>query len=351
VRAPGRVCLFGEHSDYLGLPVIPAAIDLNIEIEARPRRDSEIHVEYPDIDDSDVFSIDTEIDYRHRRDYLRSAFNLLFRRGVSPKHGWNLRIAGNIPIAAGLSSSSALSVASVMAFSTMAGCELEVQDLAETAYNAEVIEFGESGGMMDQFSSAYGRIIHVDCGYGYKTTQLPALLEGLVIGDSLEKKDTLGDLKRIRTEIEKGYEVLASLIPGFDRKTTPVDDLLAMSERMTADSRSMAESTLLNRDLTRRAFILLGTERPDPREVGDLLDQHHHLLRADLKRSTPKIEKLIDAAKAAGALGCKINGSGGGGAMMALAPGKEKEVAEAIRNAGGQPFHVRIGSGARIEEV
>jgi galactokinase len=342
--------LFGEHSDYLGLPVIPAALDLNIKIEARPRNDSEIHVEYPDIDDSDVFSTDTEINYRHRRDYLRSAFNLLFRSGIRPRQGWNLRITGNIPIAAGLSSSSALSVASVMAFSTMAGSELEVQDLAETAYNAEVIEFGEGGGMMDHFSSAFGRIIHVDCGSAYKTTRLPAMMEGLVIGDSLEKKeDTVGDLKRIRSEVEKEYETLASLIPDFDQRTTSVDEVFRFSPEVSTESRSVAETTLLNRDLTRRAFRLLENERPDPRLVGELLDHHHHLLRTGLKRSTLKIEKMIAAAKAAGALGCKINGSGGGGTMLALAPGKEMEVAEAIRNAGGKPHYVKIGSGARID--
>ncbi|MFW9945011.1 MAG: mevalonate kinase, partial [Candidatus Sifarchaeia archaeon] len=351
VRAPGRVCLFGEHSDYLGLPVIPAAIDLNIEIEANPRKDSEIHVAYPDIDDSDVFSIDTEVGYRHRRDYLRSAFNLLSRRGIRPEHGWDLRVSGNIPIAAGLSSSSALSVASVMAFSRIGGSDLPVQDLAETAYNAEVIEFGESGGMMDHFASAFGRIIHVDCGSAYKTTRLPARVEGLVIGDSLEKKgDTVRDLRNIRTEIENEYKTLSSLIPGFDQRKTSRNELLAALPKMTAESRSMAVTTLLNRDITRQAFRLLGTERPSPREIGELLDQHHHLLKKDLKRSTPKIESLIDAAKAAGALGCKVNGSGGGGTMLALAPGREREVAEAIRNAGGQPHHVKIVSGAGIEE-
>ncbi|MHA2602584.1 MAG: mevalonate kinase family protein [Candidatus Thorarchaeota archaeon SMTZ1-83] len=352
MRAPGRICMFGEHSDYLGLPVIPAAIDLSISIEARPRDDSEIHVNYPDIDDSDVFSIDTEVKYRHRRDYLRSAFNLLFRRGIKPDHGWSLRVTGNIPIAAGLSSSSALSVASVMTFSTMAGFELQVQDLAETAYNAEVIEFGESGGMMDHFASAFGRIIHVDCGLSYETKRLPAVVEGLVIGDSLEQKgDTVGDLRRIRTEIENGYNILSNLIPGFDQRTTPRDEVFAVSAENNVESISMAKTTLLNRDITRHAFQLLRTDRPDPREVGNLIDQHHHLLKTVLKRSTPKIERMIDAARAAGALGCKINGSGGGGTMLALAPGKEMEVAQAIRGAGGRPYHVKIGSGAEIEEV
>jgi galactokinase len=69
-----------------------------------------------------------------------------------------------------------------------------------------------------------------------------------------------------------------------------------------------------------------------------------------LKRSTEKIETMITAAKSAGALGCKINGSGGGGTMLAYAPGKEIAVAEAIEETGGIPYRISIDSGARIVE-
>ncbi|MFQ5833775.1 MAG: galactokinase family protein [Candidatus Thorarchaeota archaeon] len=352
VRAPGRVCLFGEHSDYLGLPVIPAALDMAIELEATPREDNRISVDYPDTNDRDTFSLETETDYRHSRDYLRSAFNLLFRRGMKPKHGWNLRVTGEIPISAGLSSSSALTVAAVMTFARMASIELEVTNLAQTAYEAEVTEFGESGGMMDHFSSAYGHIIHVDPGLKYKTTRLPAQIEGLVIGDSLEKKeDTVGDLRRIRSEVEREYEMLATVIPHFDQRTTSSDKVFEVSPEEPTESRRMAQATLLNRDLTQQAFGLLKDKKPNPKEVGELLDLHHDLLRSRLKRSTQRIEDMIVAAKSAGALGCKINGSGGGGTMLALAPGNENQVAEAIKDAGGVPYHVRIGPGARIEEA
>ncbi|MFW9800252.1 MAG: galactokinase family protein [Candidatus Thorarchaeota archaeon] len=352
VRAPGRVCLFGEHSDYLGLPVIPAALDMAIEIDASPRKDSRIIVDYPDVEDSDIFSSEKETDYRHSRDYLRSAFNLLFRRGMKPKDGWNLRVTGNIPISAGLSSSSALTVAAVMAFARMAGTELEVTDLAQTAFQAEVTEFGESGGMMDHFSSAFGYIIHVDPGLKYKTTCLPAQIEGLAIGDSLEKKeDTVGDLKRIRSEVEREYKILATEIPRFDQRTTSSDKVFEVSPEEPTESRKMAQATLQNRDLTEQAFGLLKEKNPNPKRVGELLDVHHNLLRSRLKRSTRKIEDMIEAAKSAGALGCKINGSGGGGTMLALAPGNEKQVAEAIRSVGGVPYRVEIGPGARSEGI
>ena len=72
-------------------------------------------------------------------------------------------------------------------------------------------------------------------------------------------------------------------------------------------------------------------------------------MRDELKRSTPKIEKMIHAALNAGALGCKICGSGGGGCMIAYAPECSQEVAEAISAAGGKVYHVQIDSGFRVE--
>jgi galactokinase len=110
----------------------------------------------------------------------------------------------------------------------------------------------------------------------------------------------------------------------------------------------MAVASLENRDLTQRAFGLLLNQIPDLEELGHLIDLHHSLLKRGLRRSTKKIEAMISAAKSAGALGCKINGSGGGGTMLAIAPGNETAVTMAIEDAGGVPYHVRVGSGAGI---
>ena len=120
VRAPGRICLFGEHSDYLGLDVIAAAIDMAIEIVANPREDNDIHVDYRDLGEQDEFSIDSEIEYRNKRDYIRSAFNVMRRKGFEPTQGWNLQVSGNIPIAVGLSSSSAMTIGAIMVVAEMA---------------------------------------------------------------------------------------------------------------------------------------------------------------------------------------------------------------------------------------
>ena len=112
--------------------------------------------------------------------------------------------------------------------------------------------------------------------------------------------------------------------------------------------RDMTVTTIRNRDLTRKALNYLQVGKIDPHDFGKMIDDHHLLLKDGLKRSTEKIEKMISAAKDAGALGCKMNGSGGGGTMLAYAPGKEEEVADALTKAGGKPYIVNISNGASI---
>ncbi len=348
VSAPGRICLFGEHSDYLGLDVIAAAIDMIIDIVATPREDNEVRITYNDLGESDSFSLESEIKYRNQREYVRSAFNVMARRGFEPEHGWNLQISGNIPIAAGLSSSSAMTVGAVMAISRMANKQMQGEDIALVAFDSEVLEFGEGGGNMDHYASAVGGIIHVDMKEN-NVTRLPARLDSIVIGDSGEKKkDTVGDLRYIGKTVEKEYELIANEISSFNRRTTPVNNVYELGQNRSSKERNMAEATLRNRDLTYRALKLLKTEEINQQKLGDMLREHHEILRDNLDRSTPKIERMIEAAYSAGALGCKINGSGGGGSMMAYSVDREKEVASAIQKAGGTAYIVKVGKGASL---
>jgi galactokinase len=348
VQAPGRICLFGEHSDYLGLDVIAAAIDMMIEIRCTPRTDKVVNISYTDLHERDSFSVDEEIPYRNNRDYVRSTFNVMRRKGYIPTSGMDLEISGNIPIAAGLSSSSALTVGSVMVVVLLSGDVMNAEQVAIAAYEAEVAEFGESGGKMDHFASAVGGVIHVKMDDN-SVSRLPAKLDSIIIGDSGEKKkDTVGDLRYIRTTVEQEYKTISQQITDFDRRTTSLNRVYELSRDRPSKERSMAEATLRNRDLTYRAVRLLQDKRPNSHDMGDMLREHHEILRDALDRSTPKIERMIDAAYSAGALGCKINGSGGGGTMMAYCDRNENEIVSAINDAGGMAHIVKVGSGTRI---
>ena len=349
VNAPGRICLFGEHSDYLGLDVIAASIDMAIEIECTLREDYLVTIAYVDLNESDSFTLDSDIQYRNKRDYVRSVFNVMKRNGIIPNQGADLEIRGDIPIAAGLSSSSALTVGAVMVVAQLSDINMKAEDVALRAYDAEVAEFGESGGNMDHFASAVGGVIHVDM-EDNTVSRLPAKLNTIVIGDSGEKKkDTVGDLRYIRTTVEREYELMAQKISSFNRRTTPVNRIYELRKSRPTKERSMAEATLRNRDLTSRALRLLEDEKPNHQEIGEMLREHHELLRDALNRSTPKIEQMIEAAYSAGAIGCKINGSGGGGTMMAYCNGNEAEIVSAINEVEGKAYIVKVGTGVETK--
>src|SRR4051794_11816953 len=98
VSAPGRICLFGEHQDYLGLPVIAAAVDLRIGVDATPRSDGQYVVEMPDIGGTVRIDPAQEQVYAHHRDYLRSSVNVLRRAGLGWTRGYSAVMRSSIPI-------------------------------------------------------------------------------------------------------------------------------------------------------------------------------------------------------------------------------------------------------------
>src|SRR5512135_3029159 len=110
ISTPGRICLFGEHQDYLHLPVVAAAISLRISITGKRRNDRVIHIELPDISRTEIINLDEPITYIKERDYFRSSLNVLLRKGFTFFCGFDCVVNGKIPINAGTSSSSALIV-------------------------------------------------------------------------------------------------------------------------------------------------------------------------------------------------------------------------------------------------
>ena len=111
VKAPGRICFFGDHQDYLGLPVIAATIDRYIYIEATPKEEKALSIELLDLDQQETLSLDENFDLLAPRDYFRSVIRVLKRAGIHLQQGYHVKIHGDIPLESGLSSSSAMVVA------------------------------------------------------------------------------------------------------------------------------------------------------------------------------------------------------------------------------------------------
>ncbi len=351
VSAPGRICLFGEHQDYFGLPIIAAAINLRITISGKRSRDPIIDVDMPDIGEKEHLQLRKELKYSKARDYLKSGINILQREGKIPDSGWNCLIRGTIPINSGTASSSALAVA-WMKFLLEAVRDKRAGDpdaIANLAFMAEVAEFNEPGGKMDHYSSALGGVISIHFENQFKVRKLKNTLGSFVLADSLQRKDTTGTLEYIKTHVLSGMGKIQKEKPEFQLNSSPLKEYLEDIERLDKEESNLIKGTLFTRDLTAEGESLFESETFDHVKFGSLLSRQQGVLKKYLKLSIPKIDKMLDAALQAGALGGKGNGSGGGGCVFAYAPERAKEVAEALRRLDTKPFILHIEEGVRIE--
>lgn len=350
-KAPARIVLFGEHQDYLGLPVIPAAVDLYMYIEGK--KHSKFHIKLPDIKSSDTFN-SSDFKYQGERDYLRSGVRILQREGIIPNNqGAKAVIYSQIPMQAGLSSSSALNVIWIKFLSELFGYKLTEMEITILAHKAEVLEFNEPGGMQDHMAITHGFVNYEEFD-PTKCTRLRTKFPGLVIGNSLERKDTLNTLAKIKNGVHKGLSYLE--VQNVKELTTYDIEALESDVQEDLDLYSLKslKAAVVNYEITKKAYLELkkSTESHDEKYIGDLMSLHHQSLRDNLDVSTPKIEKMIEAAMNAGALGCKITGSGNGGCMVAYCPGAEKEVYQAIEKVGAQAYIANIVPGvSRFEKT
>ncbi len=347
VSTPGRICLFGEHQDYLNLPVIASAISLRISIEGNKRSDSSVIIHLPDIGEEESFSLSKRIIYEKERDYFKSVANVLKRHGMTFSNGVECEVKGEIPINAGTSSSSALIVTWVNILARMSdqAVSLSPELIAQYAYEAEVLEFSEPGGMMDQYSTSIGGIIFLESYPNIHVRKLDAKLGALVLGDSGEPKDTKSILARVKNQIQKVVSQLQKSHPDFSLQSISESDLNKYAAHLTDEQVELLNGTVRNRDITFRALKALDKSTLDHEMIGNLMNDHQKVLREILKISTPKIDRMIKAALDAGAFGGKINGSGGGGCMFAYAPENSQVVKEAIEKEGGTAYILTVDEG------
>ena len=356
VSTPGRICLFGEHQDYLGLPVIAAAISRRIQVAAHQSDQQGFRLDLPDIHSSVSIPFNGEqLPYPQTRDYFRSAVNVLLREGFTFTKGIEGEVHGNIPINSGTSSSSALLITWLTVLTQLADQPrtLSAEQRAELGYMAEVLEFGEPGGMMDHYSTAVGNVIYLESQPKIRLETLTPPLGAFVLGDSQEPKDTIGILQRVKFGMLAIIKNLKTINPNFSLETSDSTDASEFKDFLTKDEYVLLKGNLTNRDILRDALSLLRSSNSsadafDHVRFGQLLNDHQTNLRDAQRISTPKIDRMLDAALSAGALGGKINGSGGGGCMFAYAPEQPEAVAEAIEREGGKAYIVRVAEGTTI---
>jgi len=333
VKAPGRVNLLGEHVDYNGGPVLPAAIDRYVSLSFTPRSDRLVNIRAVDLSQSVTFSLD---DLNLRTDTHGSPLPAwaLYPAGVAwslAKNGLDLsgmdcQFSSTIPIGAGLSSSAAVEVAFAAAWNYLAGNPLDRTRLAVLCRQAENRYVGVNCGIMDQFASANGVAGHailLDTGtLKFKPVPLPPDT-AIVIADSQELRtlNHTGYNER-HAGCEKALAILSAQIQGIHSlRDVNSRQLGEYSHLLEEPIRSYARHVVEECERVDRAVILLNNG--DAIGFGRLMYDCHRSLRDLYRVSTPALDTLVEiAARTPGCYGARLTGAGFGGCTVNLVAGE-----------------------------
>ena len=308
--APGRLCLFGEHQDYLGLPVIAMAMNRRCTLHFSPRPEQQVVCESAAMGAMAEFDLTRPAEMATDLPIGMALKSMLQEFGGYLGPGWHVRIKSEVPIRAGCSSSTALLTAWTAAWLNILKGSFDVGDVVKRCHKYEVLDYNGAGGNMDQYACAHGGIHR----FGQAEPEPLNLPQGtFVLGDSGQPKDTQGHLRRCR-------DARIPLMPLID----------AVGPALGSDERLLLQGTRINRDLEAKWSSVMAKQTANGPDIGRDLSRHHAVLRDTLRLSTPRIEDMLTGAIEAGAWGGKINGSGGGGCAFVLS---EQAAIEPVRQA------------------
>lgn len=323
VRAPGRVNLIGEHTDYNDGFVFPVAIDRATYVAARPRDDRQVHILALDIGEEDEFDLD---DFGHSAErpwsnYIRGVAKALLVAGHSLA-GVNLLITSDVPQGAGLSSSAALEIAVGYAFQLLNRLNLLGEELALLAQGAENNFVGVQCGIMDQFISALGRKDHallIDCRELIaRPVPLPHDARIVICDSSVRHEHGTSGYNIRRAQCEEAVRLLKPVLP----KITALRDV---SLHDLDQHGALLPAVVLRRarhivsENVRVLESVAALERGDYARFGLLMNQSHISMRDDYEITVPPIDLLVELAQAvSGCYGSRMTGGGFGGCTVSL---------------------------------
>jgi galactokinase len=353
VRAPGRVNLIGEHTDYnLGF-VLPVAIDLGIVIALVPRDDGRVEVTLAEEGDTAGFDLDA-IGPRSSSwiDYI-AGMAWAMREAGMPVRGFRGLLASDLPQGAGLSSSAALELASALALSGGAMPPVDRMTLARTAQRAENAYVGVNSGLMDQFASAFGApgaALLLDCrSLEHREIPLPLERATLVVchSGSPRRLESSAYNER-RSQCEAAVAVIAADERGVQslRDVTP-EMLQAHRARMDPLVAARAEHVVHENERVLAAVSAF--ERGDLDEVGRLFYASQASMRDLFGISSPELDALVEIASATpGVIGARLTGAGFGGCTINLV---RPDAVGGLREAVMRDYPARTGFTPRVFEV
>ena len=322
-RAPGRVNLIGEHTDYNDGFVMPAAVAFSTYVAIAKRLDHKLLIHSEEIPGSFEFDIDHLPEQRPGAwcDYVLGVAAVLHQRGHKP-HGANLLVHGEVPIGAGLSSSAALEVASALALMSMADRQLPLPDVAQLCRQAENSFVGARVGIMDQFVSCMGRAGHallLDCrSLEFQPVPIPAGVR-LVVCNTMVKHDLAsGAYNTRREECEESVKYFQKWSPTVRALRDVSEELLERHVReLPATIAKRAIHVVRENQRTLDAAHALTVSDLD--RMKKLMRDSHASLRDLYEVSCRELDIMVDAAEGLpGYCGGRMTGGGFGGCTVNL---------------------------------
>ena len=350
-RAPGRVELLGNHTDYNGGLVLAAAIDRSTVVVGRPRPGREARVASANLGELDEFAVDA-LNPDESSDawgrYVRGVTWAIGEAYGPLASGFEAALAGDVPIGAGLSSSASLqgAFAFFLAAAGVAGsaCGLDPDPaarlrLAQALRRSENEFVGVASGLLDQFSALFGRADHafvLDCrSLDYRLVPLGTPAPAIIVCDSKTSRRLAdGMYNRRRAECERVVDYFRKLRPEGSvdqlRDLTPAD-LEAEWDALDPVGRLRARHVLTENDRVARGAEAL--QGGDLVAFGALMSASHASSRDDFENSSPALDALFEAAEESpGFLGGKLSGAGWAGCTVNLVRSDEAEsFAESVR--------------------
>ena len=322
-RAPGRVNLIGEHTDYNDGFVLPMAIDRAAWLAFRPRGDRRVSVTALDFGTTSDFDLAQFVHVpegnpdQEWEEYARGVAWALAESGRTLTHGLEGVVAGDVPVGAGLSSSAALELAFARAFATANDLAWDPAAMAKLAQRAENAWVGVNSGIMDQLIAAAGEAGHallIDCrSLATRAVPIPDSVAVVVLDTATRRGlvDSAYNERRRECEAAARYFGVPALrdvsVEEFERRAGGLDPVTRKRARhvVTEDARTLAAADAL--------------QRGDVAEVGRLMDASHASLRDDFEVSRPELDAIVRLARAHPAcLGARMTGAGFGGCGVAL---------------------------------
>jgi galactokinase len=309
-RAPGRVNLIGDHTDYAEGFVLPMAIDRACTVSVSPGAGAEIRGRSRELEGDAVVPTDGRVEARaiepRWAGFVAGAVQAVTARGGAVP-ALEVDVSSTVPAGSGLSSSSALSVALTTAFADAADLRLAADDVAVTALDAEVRATGVPGGLMDQLAAVHGVADHallIDCrSLAIEPIRVPDDVAVLVAHCGVP-----------RTLVGSAYA---------DRRaaTDKAAARLQLRSLRDATMRQVEHDPRARHVVSENARVVEFAEALRTGSItalGPLLLASHASLRADFEVSTPELDALVASFVEAGALGARLTGAGFGGCVVAM---------------------------------